>query len=71
MERKAFKVLDSGFGKVYEARVDGYLRRRADGEPLAIVEVKPFNRKAKHTEIRMQESAQMAARVCQHPCGGI
>ncbi|RWA10963.1 hypothetical protein EKO27_g4151 [Xylaria grammica] len=52
--------------KTYEARVDGYLRRREDGQPLAIIEVKPFLRKKKPTAIRMQESAQMASWINQH-----
>ncbi|KAI1295919.1 hypothetical protein F5Y03DRAFT_399085 [Xylaria venustula] len=52
--------------KTYEARVDGYLRRRRDNMPLAIIEVKPFVRKTKQVQIRMQESAQMAAWINQH-----
>lgn len=52
--------------KTYEARVDGYLRRRRDGQPLAIIEVKPFTREKKLTAIRMQESAQMASWINQH-----
>ncbi|KAI0965853.1 hypothetical protein F4678DRAFT_313077 [Xylaria arbuscula] len=53
--------------KTYEARVDGYLRRRRDGQPLAIIEVKPFMRSAKWKAIRMQESAQMAAWINRYP----
>jgi len=52
--------------KTYEARVDGYLKRRQDGKPLAIIEVKPFRRGRKWQAIRMQESAQMAAWINQH-----
>ncbi|KAI0429810.1 hypothetical protein F5Y09DRAFT_309437 [Xylaria sp. FL1042] len=52
--------------KTYEARVDGYLKRRRDEKPLAIIEVKPFARSQKKQAIRMQESAQMAAWINQY-----
>ncbi|KAI0467625.1 hypothetical protein F4859DRAFT_493029 [Xylaria cf. heliscus] len=52
--------------KTYEARVDGYLKRRLDDYPLVIIEVKPFSRNRKKTAIRMQESAQMAAWINQY-----
>jgi hypothetical protein len=47
--------------KSYEARVDGFLKRQEDGAPLIIVEVKPYYRRKKPVETRMQEGAQMAA----------
>ncbi|KAI0970014.1 hypothetical protein F4678DRAFT_480727 [Xylaria arbuscula] len=53
--------------KTYEARIDGYLRRRIDGFPLVILEVKPYTRESKEDDIRMQESAQMAAWINQYP----
>ncbi|KAI0810311.1 hypothetical protein GGR55DRAFT_646127 [Xylaria sp. FL0064] len=53
--------------KTYEARIDGYLRRRRDNAPLVILEVKPHRRLAKEAEIRMQEGAQMAAWISQYP----
>lgn len=55
--------------KVYEARVDGFLRRHGgNDEIMAIVEVKPCARASPgQTTIRMQEGAQMAAWISQHP----
>ncbi|KAI0435027.1 hypothetical protein F5Y09DRAFT_158661 [Xylaria sp. FL1042] len=54
-------------GKTYEARIDGYLRRRDDGMPLVILEVKPYQRSWKRDEVRMQEGAQMAAWINRYP----
>ncbi|KAI1421868.1 hypothetical protein F5Y12DRAFT_664252 [Xylaria sp. FL1777] len=53
--------------KTYEARTDGYLKRRSDGAPLVILEVKPHRRTPKKNETRMQEAAQMAAWISQYP----
>lgn len=64
-ERRAFRVT-RGESKVYEARVDGILKRRGSDVPLAIIEVKPCARDS-DIAIRMQETAQMAAWICQHP----
>lgn len=66
-ERRAFTVKDRGLNKIYEARVDGFLRRRIDDEIIAIIEVKPFVRTVSTDAIRMQEGAQMAAWISQHP----
>ncbi|KAI1345358.1 hypothetical protein F5Y01DRAFT_309122 [Xylaria sp. FL0043] len=67
LHRRAFVVRDKDAQKTYEARVDGYLRRRKDDQPLVILEVKPYKRAGKEFDIRMQESAQMAAWISQHP----
>ncbi|KAI3331304.1 hypothetical protein F4824DRAFT_476196 [Ustulina deusta] len=67
LHRVPFISKDYVGNKTYEARVDGYLKRRSDGEPLVILEVKPFLRENKPVEIRMQEGAQMAAWINQHP----
>lgn len=64
--RRPFLVRNASVRKVYEARVDGTLRQ-SDGEVRAIVEVKPFNRQRRPETIRMQEAAQMAAWISQHP----
>ncbi|KAJ5951341.1 uncharacterized protein N7479_009754 [Penicillium vulpinum] len=57
--------------KVYEARVDGFLRYQDDPDNpiIAIVEVKPFLRDIAPdlNPTRMQESAHMAAWISQHP----
>ncbi|KAJ5420187.1 hypothetical protein N7465_002706 [Penicillium sp. CMV-2018d] len=69
-ERRALVVKRHNGQKVYEARVDGFLRYQRDrNNPImAIVEVKPFPRDTDPNDsIRMQESAQMAAWICQHP----
>ncbi|KAI0410438.1 hypothetical protein F5X98DRAFT_381798 [Xylaria grammica] len=66
LHRLPLVARDRAGKKTYEARVDGYLRRREDGQPLAIIEVKPFLRRRKPTAIRMQESAQMASWINQH-----
>ncbi|KAH9890297.1 hypothetical protein F4778DRAFT_753258 [Xylariomycetidae sp. FL2044] len=65
LHRKAFVVKSLDGEKVYEARVDGYLGL---GDRVgAIVEVKPFLRGTKYVPIRMQETAQMAAWICNDP----
>ncbi|KAI1748294.1 hypothetical protein F4782DRAFT_517965 [Xylaria castorea] len=66
LHRLQLVARDHQRAKTYEARVDGYLRRRQDGRPLAIIEVKPFARRTKREAIRMQESAQMASWINQH-----
>lgn len=64
-ERRGFQVR-KGDVKIYEARVDGILKKRGSDEILAIIEVKPCMRDST-LAIRMQETAQMAAWICQHP----
>jgi hypothetical protein len=70
-ERRALIVKKKDGQKVYEARVDGFLRYQSDkSDPImAIVEVKPCIRDINPNSdpIRMQEGAQMAAWICQHP----
>lgn len=70
-ERRALIVKNKNGQKAYEARVDGFLRYQNDaGNPImAIVEVKPCIRDISPStdSIRMQEGAQMAAWICQHP----
>ena len=61
IHRKAFQIGNKKSGKGFEARVDGFLRRRSDDKIMAILEVKPCVRKKKKVNIQMQESAQMAA----------
>ncbi|KAI1270804.1 hypothetical protein F5Y07DRAFT_405100 [Xylaria sp. FL0933] len=41
LHRRAFVVRNKDAEKTYEARVDGYLCRRKDGQALVILEVKP------------------------------
>ncbi|KAI8623451.1 hypothetical protein F5Y19DRAFT_481649 [Xylariaceae sp. FL1651] len=65
LHRRRF-VLESRGKKVYEARVDGYLRSR-DNNVKAIVEVKPYTRSNKNWNIRMQEAGQMAAWIGSDP----
>ncbi|KAI0424496.1 hypothetical protein F5Y09DRAFT_353359 [Xylaria sp. FL1042] len=65
LHRRQFVVKSQG-KKVYEARVDGYLRSR-NNEVKAIVEVKPFTRSSNHQSIKMQEAAQMAAWISVDP----
>ncbi|KAI0141198.1 hypothetical protein GGR57DRAFT_487535 [Xylariaceae sp. FL1272] len=67
LHRRAFRCFDQNNKKIYEARVDGVLRRKTNKEPLVILEVKPYLRDSKKNEIRMQESAQMAAWVNEMP----
>ena len=66
-ERKAFQIGNKKSGQGFEARVDGLLRRVSDNNILAIVEVKPCVRLNQATNIRMQESAQMAAWISDFP----
>ncbi|KAJ5922915.1 hypothetical protein N7516_010618 [Penicillium verrucosum] len=69
-ERHALVVKRYNGQKVYEARLDGFLRYQRDqNNPImAIVEVKPFSRDTDPDDsTRKQESAQMAAWICQHP----
>ena len=70
-ERRALIVRKNDGQKVYEARVDGFLRYQRDEKTpiMAIVEVKPSTRDPEIgvNPTRMQESAQMAAWICQHP----
>lgn len=67
-ERRGFTVKDRRQSKVYEARVDGFLRHRIrDDEILAIIEVKPYAREGRADAVRMQEGAQVAAWISQHP----
>ncbi|KAJ9486606.1 hypothetical protein VN97_g6721 [Penicillium thymicola] len=69
-ERRALVVKRYNGQKVYEARVDGFLRYQRDqNNPImAIVEVKPFPRDADSNDsMRKQESTQMTAWICQHP----
>ena len=66
LHRRAFKLGIDG-AKSFEARVDGYLRHRKTDRVHAIVEVKPCIRDKKITKIQMQESAQMAAWICNDP----
>ncbi|KAI1272510.1 hypothetical protein F5Y07DRAFT_403334 [Xylaria sp. FL0933] len=65
--RLALLARNNSEEKSYEARVDGYLKSHKDGQPLVIVEVKPCRRSKNRAQIRMQESAQMAAWINQHP----
>lgn len=54
---------------VYQARVDGVFRDSFHGDGKMIVEVKPFGRGEGRAAmpVQMQESAQMAAWIAQHP----
>lgn len=65
LKRQRFVFGEKG-DKVFEARVDGCLRSSRN-EVKAIIEVKPFLREADPEAIRMQESAQMAAWICNYP----
>jgi hypothetical protein len=56
--------------KIYEARVDGLFRTYGFSNPRMIVEVKPFLRYLSLPvldKIRIQEGAQMASWIAQHP----
>jgi hypothetical protein len=66
LHRKAF-MLKNVDGKVYEARVDGYLLCTTNSQVKAIAEVKPFLRQPKIQAIQMQEGAQMAAWISNYP----
>jgi hypothetical protein len=69
LHRRAFIARNASGGKTYEARVDGVLQTRNNNKPVAILEVKPFTRDYgdKMRDIRIQEGAQMAAWISQHP----
>ncbi|KAI1287145.1 hypothetical protein F5Y03DRAFT_405770 [Xylaria venustula] len=67
LHRLGFIARNNEGKKSYEARVDGYLKSRNSGQPLVIVEVKPCSRKGNQNQIRMQESAQMAAWISHYP----
>ncbi len=66
LHRKTFLFGKAG-NKAYEARVDGYLQSFHDDKIKAIVEVKPFIRDKKISDIQMQEGAQMAAWISSDP----
>lgn len=75
LHRKRF-ILGNADHKLFEARVDGFLRRRltasnfpadTDPEALAIIEVKPYIRSKKLAAIQMQEAGQMAAWIANYP----
>jgi hypothetical protein len=70
--RHPFTVRNQTGDKVYEARVDGYLRSYKGDDVRAIVEVKPFSRyigtsTVVANAVGMQEAAQMTAWICQYP----
>ncbi|KAH9885069.1 hypothetical protein F4778DRAFT_761863 [Xylariomycetidae sp. FL2044] len=72
ISRRAFCLATQSKGgaqKVYEARVDGYLRSRDTKKVLGIVEVKPYARYSRKDgeEVKMQETAQMAAWISEDP----
>ncbi|KAI0808758.1 hypothetical protein GGR55DRAFT_650718 [Xylaria sp. FL0064] len=67
LHRLALVARNNSKEKSYEARVDGYLKSPRDGQPLVIAEVKPCRRWKNLRQIRMQESAQMAAWINEHP----
>lgn len=67
LQRHAFTFYNAKRAKMYEARVDGVLRRRLDREVMAIIEVKSALRSDNLNDILMQEGAQMAAWISQHP----
>lgn len=64
--RKSF-FCRNDLGMGFEARVDGYLRRTKNNDPMAILEVKPCIRSSHDSTIRMQEGAQMAAWINAYP----
>ncbi|GFN12324.1 hypothetical protein AtubIFM54640_010071 [Aspergillus tubingensis] len=51
----------------YEARTDGYLRGKVDGEVRALIEVKAALRRESRLAICMQEGAQIVAWLKSHP----
>ncbi|KAI0154855.1 hypothetical protein GGR57DRAFT_98633 [Xylariaceae sp. FL1272] len=71
LHRLAFLCRNGNGEKTYEARVDGFLRRQRDNEPLVILEVKPFRRDGERKRIIMQESAQIAAWINERPPASI
>lgn len=64
-EQRVFKILD-----LLEARTDGLLKHKQHDLPLAIIEVKPYVRNYKLSNVRMQESAQIASWIAHHPTSG-
>ena len=64
--REAFSCQDAT-GKGFEARIDANMRIKGQRKTIAIAEVKPCTRNAKLGPIRMQETAQMAAWICEYP----
>ena len=65
IDRKVFHFSDK-----FEARTDGLLRSGRNEYPLAILEVKPYVRKSNIKQVQMQESAQMASWIYDHPHKG-
>ncbi|KAI9696168.1 MAG: hypothetical protein M1820_008236 [Bogoriella megaspora] len=67
LHRRSFQLKSGPHdSKVFEARVDGYLRKK-DGTASAVIEVKPYIRGRHRSEIRMQEAAQLASWICNEP----
>jgi len=62
IDRKVFH-----FSNLFEARTDGFLKIGREEFPLAILEVKPYVRNSNLTQVQMQESAQMASWIYDHP----
>lgn len=70
MHRKAFEASTkkgTKKEKLYEARTDGYLSDKNVKCVRALIEVKAATRASRTLEIFMQESAQMAAWILEHP----
>ena len=69
LHRKIFRIgkSDKNNKEGFEARVDGFLRRRSDDKVMAIVETKACMREEKEVDIQMQETAQMAAWISTFP----
>ncbi|CAH0056033.1 unnamed protein product [Clonostachys solani] len=68
--RHPFVMKSNLNAKIYEARVDGLFRTYGSSNPRMIVEVKPFLRYLSFPvldKIRIQEGAQMASWIAQHP----
>ena len=63
--RKVFHLSDK-----FEARTDGLLKSDRNEYPLAILEVKSHVRKSNIKQVQMQESAQMASWIYDHPNKG-
>jgi hypothetical protein len=65
IDRKVFH-----FSNLFEARTDGLLKIGGKGYPLAILEVKSHVRMNNIVQVQMQESAQMASWIYDHPDKG-
>jgi hypothetical protein len=65
INRKVFN-----FSNLFQARTDGVLKIRGKEYPLAIVEVKSHVRMNNIVQVQMQESAQMASWIYDHPDKG-